>query len=64
MLLFISVLMTGCGDGGGSSDDIGNNTQADTFTLTLSEIRISRSADQLDMPVIGIPIEGAVLTVQ
>lgn len=59
VLLFISVLVAGCGGGGG-----GNSSPEQTFTVTLNDIKIRRSADQLDMPVGGLPAEGAIITVQ
>ncbi|MDH5353122.1 MAG: hypothetical protein OEY09_01655 [Gammaproteobacteria bacterium] len=56
--LYISVLVTGCGGGGG------NSSSDQSFTVTVNEIEIKRSADQLDMPVGGLPAVGAIITVQ
>lgn len=60
MLLLISTLMIGCGGGSGGN----NNTPVETFSVTVSKIQISRTADQLDMPITATPIESAIITIR
>jgi len=54
-------LTTGCS---GSSSGSGISPSAETYSATLTEIRIRRTADQLDMPVNNTPVDGALITVQ
>jgi len=53
------VMLAGCG-GGGSSD----NTSTQTYTATLTDMQVSRTADQQALTVNSLPATGANITVR
>lgn len=67
MILPMLLLQNGCGgggsDGGGGAPPI-PPPPVSTFSVTLTSIELDRSADQRDMPVTGVPADGATLTVE
>lgn len=64
MSLPIVLAVAGCGGSGGDGVPPTAPTPASTYSVTLTAIELDRSADQQDMPVTGLPADGATLTVQ
>lgn len=71
MTMCLPLLLTlgACGGGGGGSGgDAPPPTApppptASTYSVTMTGIELVRSADQQDLPVTGLPAEGATLTI-
>jgi hypothetical protein len=63
LTLAAAAALSACRGDGGSGGG-GPTQRAETFTATVTSVEIVRSADALDMPVTGLPADGAELTVR
>jgi hypothetical protein len=62
--LLIVLGVAGCGGGGDDSPSAPPlDTSGESFTATLVDLRLERSADQRPLPVSGVPAAGGTLTV-
>lgn len=61
--LTLLLALNGCGDGGSDFTSPTTVPPASTYSVTLTAIELDRSADQQDMPVTGVPADGASLTI-
>ena len=55
--------VSACSGGGGSAAPEPPPQTVSTFTVTLSDIDVDRSADQLDLGTGGLPVQGATITI-
>lgn len=68
-LIFASVLLAavaacGGGSGGGGSVAVSPPLPASkTYSITLTSVEIDRAADQIDIMVEGLPVDGATVVV-
>ncbi len=72
-LVIAALVLAGCGGGGGGGSGGGGGGSppppppppaSETYTVTLTEIRVERTADQQPLVVDGVPADGATLTVR
>lgn len=66
MCLPMALALTACGGGAGDAPPppAPPPPPASTYSVTLTGIELQRSADQQDLPVTGLPADGATLTTQ
>jgi len=65
ILVSIAALtISACGGGGSSSGTPPPPDPTNTFSVTLIGVDVDRSADQLPLDVIGLPAEGATVTIR
>jgi hypothetical protein len=60
--MLVMALLAACHSG--HSGGVGPSPQPATYTATLTDVQIERTADRQPLPVGGLPAQGATLTVR
>lgn len=63
-MLMAAVTIGSCSSDSGDDKATAGGPGTQTYSATLTEVQIARSADQQPMPVAGLPAPGAQITVR
>ncbi len=67
MIFLLPLLLTACGDSGHSGPEeipTPSPPQSVTYTATLTGLSLTKAASDESLPVTGLPVEGATITVE
>lgn len=62
-LVISSVAISACGGGSGGSGEPPPPPVTSTYTVTLTDVVVVRSADSLQLDSGGVPVDGATVTI-